>query len=166
MALTKYCAYDEVRAALGVNNSELQDAVIALPIYEIGLVRELGKVSASLPAAFLAAADTPAEGRPAATQSFIDAVHMFSAYSVAKQTGVSLATFAPKDVTDGKATISRFSGQPYEQTMVRVAEALADARSALVDAFAAFSGNGSSSSLTPAVHFMASGRNVDRVTGT
>lgn len=164
MALTKYCSSDEVRAALGVNSDELGDAVIALPIYEIGLVRELAKVSASLPAAFLAAVDV--QGPSAPQKAFVDAVHMFSAYSVAKQVGVSLATFAPKDVSDGKAGLSRFAGQPYNETMARVAEALADARAALVDAYAALTGNGAASTVKPAVHFMASGRLVDPVTGT
>ncbi len=34
MALTTYCELNEVRAALGVNDIELPDAVLNLPVYE------------------------------------------------------------------------------------------------------------------------------------
>lgn len=164
MALTKYCEYDEVRAALGVNDEELADAVLSLPVYEIGLVRELSKISSSLPAAFSTCHDA-AEPDPG-QKALLDAVRMFSAYAVAKQAGVSLATFALRDVGDGKATLSRFAGQPYADTMARVEATLADARKALVDAFEVYNGGAASSAITVATHFMASTRASDPVTGS
>jgi hypothetical protein len=162
MALTTYCAYDEVRAALGVNGLELGDAVLALPVYEIGLVRELSKISSSLPAAFSA---LPPSDLTAVQQAFKDAVRMFAAYSVAKQAGASLATFAPKDVGDGKANLSRWAGTPYETTMENVKLLLGDARDALSDAYDALIGVTTTPSSVP-VHFINVGRTVDPVTGS
>lgn len=163
MALTTYCDYEEIRAALGVNSIELADAVLGLPVYEIGLVRELNKISTSLPAAFSTA--TGASPQAALDKALCDAVRMFSAYAVAKQAGVSLATFAPKDVGDGKATLSRFSGQPYTETMDNVKAALADARAALQDALAAYQGATAATAVLP-VSFMASSRTIDPVVGS
>lgn len=164
MAMTDYCEYGEIRAALGVNDVELSDAVLSLPIYEIGLVRELNKVSTSLPAAFSSAKGE--DPQSAEAKGLVDAVHMFAAYSVAKQVGASLSTFAPKDVGDGKATIARFSGQPYTETMDNVKAALADARSALEDAFAVYNGQGASSAVDVSGFFVAGQRLTDPVTGS
>lgn len=165
MALTDYCDFDEIRAALGVNDEELADAVLALPIYEIGLARELKKISASLPAAFSEASGLP-EPPPAPARALLDAVRMFAAYTVARQSGAALSMFAPKDIGDGKASLSRFAGQPYTETMDNVLTNLADARAALVDALAAYSGSGASSSSSLPTFFKASGRGADPVTGS
>lgn len=120
MALTPYCENAEVRAALGVNAIELPDAVLNLPIYSIGLLRELNKVSSSLPAAFSGIEVKALEARTEAEQALHDAVRLFSAYASARQVGVSLASILPKDVGDGKATISRFADAPYKETLARV----------------------------------------------
>lgn len=165
MALTQYCSYEEVRAALGVNSDELADAVLALPVYEIGLARELKKLSPSLPAAFSVAYGLPAP-RPAPAQALVDAARMFSTYAVARQVGVSLPTFAPKDVGDGKATLSRFSGAPYEATMEQVREVLADAREALLEALAEYEGAAPPLEAELPTFFTASSRLVDPVTGS
>lgn len=166
MALTQYCDYDEIRAALGVNDEELADTVLALPIYEIGLARELKKVSASLPAAFSAALNSSEATRPATTQDLINAVRVFAAYTVAKQVGVSLATFVPKEVGDGKAVLQRFAGTPYSDTMERVQEALAEARTALEEAFATYNGTTVSGAVTVPTFAVAQPRLADPVTGS
>jgi hypothetical protein len=164
MALTDYCDYDEIRSALGVNDEELGDAVLALPIYEIGLVRELNRVSTSLPAAFSTASNSATPTGSA--KDLIDAVRRFAAYSAAREVGVSLPTLMPKDIGDGKATISRFSGQPYTETMASVKAALADARAALESAYAAFAGGNAPSALRLGTLFVAGTRQTDTVTGT
>lgn len=165
MALNQYCELAEVRAALGVNSTELSDAVLNLPIYEIGLVRELAKVSASLPAAFLVVRAVPEVDRTTSQAELFSAARMFNVYTCAKQVGVSLGSLVPKDVTDGKAAMSRFSDSPYRDTLARVDTLLAAARSDLVTAYATYTGAGASQTALPPV-LMASGRKYDPVTGS
>lgn len=164
MALTTYLQLAEVRAALGVNEIELKDTVLNLPVYEMGLIRELNKVSTSLPAAFSTVSGI-AEGERTELQALLyRSVHEFAVYAVAKQVGVSLASFAPKDVTDSKASVSRFAGESYKQTLSELDEIYAVTRAALGAGWSAYSG-GSASDPTPGVFFVASPRGVDPVTG-
>lgn len=167
MSLTTYCEFDEVRSALGVNDLELKDSVLALPVYEMGLVRELNKVSTSLTAAFSAVSAKSVGSRTEAEGGLYDAVHVFSVYAVARQVGVSLSVFAPKDVGDGKATISRFSGEPFKVTMDGVNEYYQIAKDAVRQALEAYNGSNNTiaASLTPATLFKASGRSYDPVEG-
>lgn len=165
MALTQYCELDEVRAALGVNETELTDAVLNLPIYQIGLVRELAKISASLPAAFLEVSALPESTRTEVQAVLFDAARMFSVYTCAKQVGASLGSLVPKDVSDGKASLSRFSDSPYRDTLKRVEEILQTSRADLVEAYARYTGTNRVKA-APAVVFRASGRGYDPVTGS
>lgn len=166
MALTKYCENDEVRAALGVNDIELSDTVLNLPVYEIGLVRELNKVSTSLPAAFSSATNVAEETRTDAEQALVDATRLFSVYAAARQVGVSLGAMAPKDVGDGKAVISRFSDSPYKDVMQRVESMYMATKASLVESLNLYQGSGTSSlSTTPFTVFRASSRSFDPVTG-
>ena len=165
MALTQYCEFDEVRAALGVNNLELPDTVLSLPIYEMGLSRELAKISASLPAAFSTASDSSPEARTSEQQALFDSVRLFSAYAVAKQVGVSLAAMVPKDVSDGKASVSRFSDAPYRDVLARVEAMYAGCRADVAAAYDDLAGATRTSSTTPAAIFRGARRTYDPVTG-
>lgn len=167
MALTEYCSGDEVRAALGVNSTELPDTVLDLPVYKIGLVRELTKVSTSLPAAFSAVSIIAEESRTDPQQALYDAVHLFCVYAAARQVGVSLGAMAPKDVGDGKATLSRFSDSPYKDVLDRVEAMYVSTRDSVQAALDAYAGSSSATpSTTPFTAFLASGRSVDPVTGS
>lgn len=166
MALTQYCEHDEVRAALGVNSVELPSTVLNLPVYEIGLVRELAKVSASLPAAFSAISNLQPEARTVQQATVFDATRLFAVYAAAKQVGVSLSTLAPKDVSDGKASLARFSGTPYLDVLTRVEAMFAGCRADLSEAYAALTGQGLTDSLTLAGVFLAGKRAYDPVTGS
>lgn len=166
MALTTYLELDEVRAALGVNDIELKDSVLNLPVYEIGLVRELSKISASLPVAFSTVSATALVSRTETQQALADATHLFSVYACARQVGVSLAAMAPKDIGDGKASMSRFSDAPYKDVMTRVEAMYTAARNSLMEAMILYSGAGvQTSSTIPRTVFMAAGRSYDPVTG-
>lgn len=167
MSLTTYCEFDEVRSALGVNDLELKDSVLALPVYEMGLVRELTKISPSLTAAFSTVVSKTLSDRTGLEKGLYDSVHLFSVYAVARQVGVSLSVFAPKDVGDGKATLSRFSGEPFKATMDGVNEYYQIAKDSVRQALEAYNGSNSTvaASLTPATLFKASGRSYDPVEG-
>lgn len=166
MALTAYCELAEVRATLGVNDLEISDPVLNLPVYEMGLVRELNKVSTSLPAAFSTVSSIAEESRTDPSQALFDAVRLFSVYAVARQVGVSLGVMAPKDVGDGKATVSRFSDSPYRDTLDRVEQMYTATKASLAQALVDFTGSGSTTASTvPFTFFKAVGRGVDPVTG-
>lgn len=166
MALTIYLELDEVRAALGVNDLELKDSVLNLPVYEIGLVRELSKISASLPVAFSTVSAVAPASRTPTQQALADATHLFSVYACARQVGVSLAAMAPKDIGDGKATMSRFSDAPYKDVMTRVEAMYTAARNSLMESMILYSGAGSQTASTvPRTVFKAAARAFDPVTG-
>lgn len=166
MSLTTYCDFDEARSALGVNDTELKDTVLALPVYEMGLVRELNKLSTSLNAAFLVIDLIAPAARSTSEATLHDAVRLFSVYAAAKQVGVSLANFAPKDVGDGKATVSRFAGEPFTKVLDGVDEYYQSLREDLRAAYAAYASiTAPVASTTPTVFFVASKRSYDPITG-
>jgi hypothetical protein len=166
MALTTYCELDEVRAALGVNDNELSDAVLNLPVYEIGLVRDLNKVSTSLPVAFSTCSNVAEEDRTDPQQALVDATRLFCVYAVAKQVGVSLGSIVPKDIGDGKATLSRFSDSPYKDVLSRIDAMYAAVRGSLLESLVLYSGAGSSIKATvPFTVFGKSSRGTDPITG-
>jgi hypothetical protein len=166
MALTTYCELNEVRAALGVNDIELPDTVLNLPVYEIGLVRELNKVSTSLPVAFSTSSAILQASRTAVQQALVDATHLFSVYACARQVGVSLGSIVPKDIGDGKATISRFSDSPYKDVMQRVESMYLACKAGLLETLDLYNGTTTVvAATTPATFFKASARAYDPVTG-
>jgi hypothetical protein len=167
MSLTTYCEFDEVRSALGVNNLELSDSVLSLPVYEMGLIREFNRISPSLTAAFSAVRAIASASRTATQNALYDAVHLFSVYAAARQVGVSLPNFAPKDVNDGKASLSRFAGEPFERVLTRIDNYYAETRESARQALEVYSGSASATtpSLAPVPAFLASTRAYDPVTG-
>lgn len=168
MSLTTYCEFDEVRSALGVNSDELSDTVLGLPVYEMGLVRELNRLSTSLNAAFSTVYAIAPGDRTTEEAALHDAVRLFSVYAVARQVGVSLANFAPKDVGDGKASVSRYSGEPFERVMEGVEEYYTALRGELRTAYEDYANTtlNVTASTTPRTFFVAVSRGYDPVTGT
>lgn len=165
MSLTTYCSFDEVRSALGVNDLELSDKVLALPVYEMGLVREVSRLSTSLNAAFSSVANKAPAARTPAEQNLYEAMRLFSVYTVAKQVGVSLPTFAPKDVSDGKASVSRFAGEPFKATLEAIDKYLAAYKSDLKAAYEALTVTAAKTvAVMPGL--VAAQRQYDPVTGS
>lgn len=166
MALTTYCEFGEVRSTLGVNDIELNDQVLALPVYEMGLIRELNRLSTSLNAAFLTIHAKLLADRTTEEATLHDAVRLFSVYAAARQVGVSLANFAPKDVADGKASVSRYAGEPFEKVMERINEYYGALKDDVKSAYALYTSAATTSTLTtPANFFVAGKRSYDPVTG-
>jgi len=166
MALTNYCEFDEVRAALGVNDLELSDAVLSLPVYEIGLIRELTKISSSLPAAFSSINDKDEASRTSAEEDLLSATHLFCVYAVARQAGVPLPMMAPKDIGDGKATLSRFSGEPFTAVLSGIDAAYNAAKTDLRASLDAYGTTITATKATvPITGFARAQRVTDPVTG-
>lgn len=167
MSLTNYCGFDEVRSALGVNDVELNDTVLSLPVYEMGLLRELNRISLSLAAAFLAVRAKAPAARSEAETGLHDAVHLFSVYATARQVGVALPNFAPKDVGDGKANVSRFAGEPFTKVLDGIESYYRALRTGVQEALSTLgTGTNAAASTTPVSPFRAVKRSYDPVTGS
>lgn len=164
MAITSYTSYDEVRAVLGVSTDELEDATLALTLYDYGLQAELNEISANLSADFATVSGIDFTSRTTVQQWFFQTTQVFAAYSVARQAGSGLPLFGPKDISDGKATVSRFADAPYKAVLARVDSEYNKARTRLESAYASF--NSSTSTPIARSYFKASGLTTDPVTGS
>lgn len=160
MALIAYTTYDDVRAALGVTDEELEDTTLALTTYEDALISEFEDISltlkSTLDATLVKATPTEDEKR------FLRYARLFSAYTVAKLLTASLPMFGPKTITDGKAKIDRFN-DPYRDTIKDVAAQYDKWRSRLSAAFTAL--GQSSSTPTARVYMSTVSPASDPVTG-
>lgn len=166
MALTPYCQAEEVRSALGVNDLELSNSVLDLPVYLMGLTRELNKLSVSLPAAFSTVDNKSAITRTANEVALWEATRLFCVYAAARQVGVSLASMAVKEVGDGKSNTSRFSDAPYRDTLASVEQWCAMTRETLRKAYADYLVTDVGlTAVTPPGIFRGGKRTYDPVTG-
>jgi hypothetical protein len=164
VAITAYTSYDEVRAVLGVSTDELEDSTLALALYDYGLQAELNDISATLSSEFAAVAAIILASRTTVQQWFFQTAQIFAAYSVAKQAGSGLPLFGPKDISDGKATVSRFADAPYKAVIKSVGEEYNKAKVRLESAYAQL--NSSSSTTVARSYMKVSSLSTDPVTGT
>lgn len=163
MALIDYTSYDEVRAVLGVTDTELEDQTLALDVYSFNLSAELRDVHPLLPSKFSEVKAKTENTRTEVEQHFFESTKMFSAYVVAKQLTSSLPMFGPKDIGDSKALVSRFSDSPYKETIKKICSQFDLNRTRLQTAYSAL---GSASVSTPTqTLFVASSPSTDRVVG-
>jgi hypothetical protein len=165
MALTPYCTNDEVRAVLGVSISEIRDEVLDLPVYEMGLRRELTKLSLSLPAAFSTVNSIASVSRTAVQSALYDAVKMFSVYAVARQSGAPLALSAPKSLNDDKSGFSRYADSPYKDVLERIEQMYQHTRQDLLTALSEYQGATASARALPGA-LAVSSRTYDPVVGS
>lgn len=163
MAITSYTSYDEVRAVLGVSTDELEDSTLALALYDYGLQAELKDIGPGLPADFAIVSAIAEGSRTTAEQWFFQNTKLFAAYAVAKQLGTALPLFGPKDISDGKATVSRFADSPYREVLKRVEREYGAAKTRLESAYAQY--NSSSNTPVSRNYLMASSLSTDPVTG-
>ena len=105
MAITTYTSYAEVRAALGVSETELPDSILALPMYETLVVTDIESVYIGIPAKFIEL--SALLSRSATEQRFVDLTRLFASYTLAQTLLTSLPLFAVKHLTDGRAGFDR-----------------------------------------------------------
>lgn len=136
--LSDYTTYAECRAALGTNVDELEDATLALQMYELGLVADLEDIDAALPADYVVIAEKSVETRTALEVAVFDAVRLFAPFSVAVQLASSLPLFSPKQITDGKSGFARYADSPYKEATKSAKEKFDRYRGRLATKYAAF----------------------------
>lgn len=116
MVITDYTTFDEVRAALGISDEELEDSQIDLPLYANVLRIELEDIHVNVPTLY-----ATIKGQSSTTQDeerFLEAAHLFATYCVAKQVSTALQLLSPEQVTDGKAMFRRSQADtPYQKVI-------------------------------------------------
>ena len=162
MALAPYTTNDEVRATVGVSDEEIPDATLDLALYARALEYELTQLGSSLISDFTTAA---AAGSPTANQTaLVSAVKLFAPFAVGNQLAAALPLMAPKMISDGKASFSRFAESPFQLTAEKVRQDFEKFKKNLSDVYATFLGSGATASFTPRFMLVGDGA-VDRVTG-
>lgn len=137
--LTEFFEYSEVRAALGVNEYELTDETLGLPVYARGLERLLRSVSGTVGTStgnLLALYDALSQSVDDDELYFVDQIKQLAVYAVAEMCLSGLSLFAPKTTSDGKATETRFSSEATFKDVAnniraKLSSALADINTAL-----------------------------------
>lgn len=135
MLVTDYTTFDEVRAALGVSEDELEDAQLTLPMYEAILQVELEDIHISLPATYqtVQALTTRTDEQ----NRFVRSARLFATYAMARQLTTVLPMFSPEQVTDGKAAVRRTQqDNPYKTTIEAVAREYSRFKKYLEQSFA------------------------------
>lgn len=165
--LTPFTTFEDVRALLGVNDVELPDRTLDLPVYQIALRRQLQKVSDTVDviALFLPINAKPQEARSPDEQAFHEAVYYFSSVAAASQAGVSLALVAPKRITDDKSGAERFSDSPYRDVLARLESELNAAKGAILAALSALTAEALPLAALGVRYFVGARRAYDPVTG-
>lgn len=122
MTILDYTTYEDVRAALGVSDEELEDETLALTVYSSGLAEDLFDVATSLVQTYETIRDKDEADRTEKESRVYSLTRLFATYSVARQVGTALPMFSPKSMSDGKASMSRFSGEPYKDVLKGISE--------------------------------------------
>lgn len=161
--LLDYTTYDDIRAALGVTAEEIDDATLALETWENHLQFEMDDIGSGIPAGYSAVLVIPEESRTAAQARLYRAARLFTTLAVANSLTASLPMFGPKDISDGKATVSRFADSPYRATVSKIREQFEKAKDRLRSAWADV--NASTATLTPRSYLGTVPLGTDPVTG-
>jgi len=143
MSIKSYTTEDDVRAILGVSADEIGDETLALELYESNLVLELEDVNANLQTDYFVVTAIAPSSRTATQSKLHRVLRLFSAYVVARQLISSLPLFGPKEISDGKAVVSRFSDSPYKETIKEVRTQYDKFRVALTVAYGEYKTTGS-----------------------
>lgn len=133
-----YTSYDDIRAVLGVSEDEIEDTTLSLSLYEFGLAAEIREVALTLDSDLVIVSAIEADDRTTEEANLYESAYLFSTLSVAKQLLTSLPLFSPKEITDGKASMSRYAANPYEATMKRVESDYLRYKNALTTAYASY----------------------------
>ena len=158
--LAHFTTPDEIRAVLGVAPEEIRDEVLLMPMYVRQLQFELSDLGATLESDYLTVAALAS--RSAAQQKLYDVMQVYAPYAIAKILLTSVALFAPRRITDGRAEAERVV-DPFEDVRDGVDSTLLVLRDRLVDAAAALGTTASTLSRTITLS-VATGLAVNPVT--
>lgn len=161
--LTDYTTYDDIRSALGVSSDDIEDSTLLLETWDNHLQFELEDVNAGLPAGYAVVVAVQSGSRTAAQAKLYRATRLFATLAVANALSAALPMFGPKDVSDGKAVVSRFADSPYKATVKEVKAQLSIARERLKSAWAELNVSTATASTRP--YMSVASPSVDPVVG-
>lgn len=137
--LTEYTTYEEIRAVLGVADEELEDAVLAQPLFERQLILDLDDINTGLVDQFKTISAIDYATRSTAQKRFFDLVQLYSAYAIGKSLLTSLPYFAELRMQDGRGHKERVK-DPFQLTQAGVLAGCESLRLKLSAAFVALFG--------------------------
>jgi hypothetical protein len=124
--LTDYTTYDNIRATLGVSETEIEDSDLGLEVWSSVLATALDEFSAVLVTTYESIAEKAEIDRSANEQKVYISTRLFATYAVANELLASLPMFSFKRLTDGKAETERFDA--WKDTKAGVQSSLAAVR--------------------------------------
>lgn len=161
MSIAAYTTFNDVRAALGVTPKDLADDTLALSYYEDSLLEGLDNVHPSLIQSFNEA--NSADPQSSAQARLTRSVRLLATLVVAKAAIPAMRMAAPQQVSDGKATLTRFT-DPLVELERGIDKNYAQAKNRVEAALEALLvGN---KGTTARVYFSVVSPGVDPVTGT
>lgn len=109
MAIEDYTTPDEVRSALSVNDTELPDEEVQLPMVEQRLQLRLYEINELLETRYAEIKAIPEGTRTANQKKFFAAASLLNTYAVAMDYCPTLGTMMTRILSDGKASQERFN---------------------------------------------------------
>lgn len=170
MPLTPFTTNEQVRAVIGVTDDELADATLALEMYSLGLRYELNSIGepandGALAVAFETAAALTEDARTTVQRKLYDAVVLFAPYPIALHLETAVPLFAPKAITDGKASVMRHAESPFKDQFDKARAYYERFRRNLTKAWAGYNSSTSTPAALPNL-FRISSPSTDFVTDT
>jgi len=144
MALTDYLSFAEVREAIGIEDDELSDDTLSLPMYRTELSIALASVGTggTLDADYRTAAQLDEGSRTADQQMLFDFTRLFAVYTVALAVLPSVPLRAMKGESDEKSDYTRFGGNVHDQVYQRLTTSLERSLQALSALYARIQNSG------------------------
>lgn len=155
-----FMSLDEPRAILGVSDEELENTTLELPLYMRELSMDLEDLHTGLEQTYLDILALPTRTKVA--QKLLDVVQVYSAYATSKTLLTSLSLFAPKQVTDGRATTDRET-DPFSSVREGVTSTLEKMKARVLKAVATLGGQVAPK--TTRTYFGAAALAINPVTG-
>ncbi|OFV49702.1 MULTISPECIES: hypothetical protein [Oligella] len=130
--LTDYTTHEDIRAVLGVEEDEINNSTIELDVFITGLESDLHELNPTLDSTFKVIKSKQPEDVTPLERRVVNLTKAFATYSVAKQLANALPMFAPRIISDGKSSLTRFSGEPFKEVIEGIDSQYKLARSRLL----------------------------------
>lgn len=165
MDLLSVTTFQDIRAALGVSEDEIEDTTLSLDVYALNLEAEMRDFGPTFFSDFEGVLLKSLADRTSDETWFLQMAKLFATYTVANQLTASLPLFSPKEISDGKASIGRYAGNPYQDVIKAVSVQYNQARQRLETAYAGLKATTRTARATP-VYLGRGPSGYDPVTGT
>lgn len=163
--LTDYLTTQEVREAIGIEDDELSDTSLALPMYEteLGIALSLVGTTGTLQQDYATIAAKDPTVRTATESALYSQTRLYAVYTTGLAVLPSLPLRAMKGESDEKADYTRFGGNVHDQVAERLSAAAARVLVALGKTYDSF--NQVDATSTVRTYFTSASPSYDPITG-